>query len=335
VIDGIPVFDCVIHVYDMSDENLRADEPTSRHARDHVAALSSASRLAPGNEGYGLAWRWTPEEVHEAVFTHGLTDLAMAQTVPTFDWFEDWFAPVRAQHEMALRYPEQVLFCGGVDPVATGVAEAVRQIEHQVTEMGARSMKFYNGHLDRSWRCDDPELAYQLYEKCQELGVDVVRFHKGAPFGMQNVEDLSPLDLQKAARDFPDMKFVIHHAAIPFFEETVNIAARLPNIYVALSGNLNFFIIAPRLTQTWVGRLLAEVGVDKLLWGSEATLQGSPRPFLEAFVREFEIPEDLRSGYGYPQITLEDKKAILGGNFAQLMGIDLDRLHSVSAAASQ
>jgi uncharacterized protein len=323
MIDGIPVFDCVIHVYDMSDASLREDEPTSEHARQHLVALNSASRLAPGNAGYELAKRWTPEEVYDAVFTRGLTDLAMAQTVPIYDWFKDWFAPVQAQYEMAQLYPDEVLFCGGVDPVLQGVSEAVRQLEIQINEMGARSIKLYNGHIRGGWRCDDPEVAYPLYEKCQELGVDVVQFHKGSPFGMQNLEELSPLDLQKAARDFPDLNFIIHHAAIPFFEETVNIAGRFPNIYVAMSGIINFCLVAPRLVQEWMGKLLQQVGVEKILWGSEAALQGSPRPFLEAFVHDFEIPHDLRDGYGYPQITRADKELILGGNFARLMGVDL------------
>ncbi len=324
MIDGIPVFDCVIHVYDMSDASLRDDEPTAEHARQHLVALNAASRMAPGNAGYELAKRWTPAEVHEAVFVRGLTDLAMAQTVPIYDWFTDWFAPVQAQYAMAQAYPDEVLFCGGVDPILQGVPEAVRQLEMQITEMGARSIKLYNGHIRGGWRCDDPAVAYPLYEKCQELGVDVVQFHKGSPFGMQNLEELSPLDLQKAARDFPDLNFIIHHAAIPFFEETVNIAGRFPNIYVAMSGIINFSLVAPRLVQEWMGKLLQQVGVNKILWGSEAALQGSPRPFLEAFVHDFEIPEDLRVGYGYPQITHSDKALILGGNFARLMGVDLD-----------
>ena len=61
MIDGIPVFDCVIHVYDLSDENLRKDEPTSAHARDHIASLQSASRAAPYHQACGIARRWTLE----------------------------------------------------------------------------------------------------------------------------------------------------------------------------------------------------------------------------------------------------------------------------------
>jgi hypothetical protein len=50
---------------------------------------------------------------------------------------------------------------------------------------------------------------------------------------------------------------------------------------------------------------------------------------------DLEIPADLRSGYGYPQITREDKERILGRNFAELMGIDVDvkRAQLTAAAA--
>lgn len=321
MIEGLFVFDCVIHVHDLSDANLREDRPDARYSRDLMLAFGDAVR-DPGANSLDYARNWPVEELYDMVFVQAPTDLAMAQVVPIFDWYKDWFAPVAAQHRMALAYPDQVIFCGGVDPVYSGLEGALEELERQVREMGARSIKFYNGHLPHSWRCDDERLAYPLYEKCRELGIQVLQFHKGLPFGMQNVEDLSPLDLQAPARDFPDLKFVIHHLALPYFEETVSIASRFPNVYLALSGNINYFVIAPRLTQERLGRLLQEVGSDKLLWGSEAALQGGPAPYLKAFM-ELEIPEDLRSGYGYPQITREDKEKILGLNFAGLMGVDV------------
>jgi hypothetical protein len=39
---------------------------------------------------------------------------------------------------------------------------------------------------------------------------------------------------------------------------------------------------------------------------------------------DMQISDDLRSGYGYPQITREDKEKILGLNFARIMGVDID-----------
>jgi uncharacterized protein len=322
VIDDIFIFDNVIHVYDMSDDNLRREESTTEQGRSQMVALGEATRWQ-GYDGIALDRRWTPEDLYDMVFVQAPTDMAMAQVVPIFDWFNDFFAPVAAQHAMAQKYPDRVLFCGGVDPLYQGLDAALEQIDHQVKDLGARSMKFYNGHIRKSWRCDDEKVAYPMYERCRDNGIKTIQFHKGIPFGMQNVEDLAPNDLQRAARDFPDLNFIIHHLSLPYFEETVWIAARFPNIYLALSGQIDYFVIAPRRVQDWIGRLLMEVGVEKLLWGSEAALAGGPAPYLKAFM-EMEIPQDMREGYGYPQITREDKRKILGENFARLMDVDIE-----------
>ena len=216
-----------------------------------------------------------------------------------------------------------MLFCGGVDPLWKGLEHALEQIEYQVTELGARSIKFYNGHVKASWMCDDRDLAYPMYEKCQELGIDVVQFHKGVPFGLVDVEALAPNDIQPPARDFPELTFLVHHLALPYFEEMIWIAGRFPNVHISLGAIMNFTLIAPRWVQEVFGRLLRDVGADKLCYASDAALSGGPGPYLEEFMR-LEIPEDLRDGYGYPQITREDKEKILGLNFARMMGVDVE-----------
>jgi predicted TIM-barrel fold metal-dependent hydrolase len=320
MLNGMFVFDCVIHAYDMSDENLREDR--------HDAELSRQQMLGPTKrptaQPLDYARRWSGEDLYDLVFNQAQTDMAMAQVVPIYDWYKDWFAPVKAQYEMAAKYPDRVLFCGGVDPIVGGLDEALYQLEYQVDELGARSIKFYNGHIDASWRCDDREIAYPMYEKCQELGIDVIQFHKGVPFGLQSVEQLSPLDIQGAARDFPDLKFLIHHLALPYFDEVVNIAARFPNVYLPLSGTFAHYLVGPRRVMEQLGRLLLEVGVDKLLWGSEAALAGGPRPYLDA-IATMRMPESLMEDYGYPEFTDEDKRKILGLNFAKLMNVDVEQ----------
>jgi len=314
MIDDIFVFDCVIHLCDMSLDNLREDRDDAAYSRSHIMNVAQA----PPHFGR----RWSTDEMYDLVFVNSPTDMAMAQVVPIFDWFKDWFAPVYLQHAMAAAHPDRVLFCGGVDPNYRGLDDALRSLEFQVREMGARSLKFYNAHVQGSWRCDDRELAYPLYERARALGVRVLQFHKGNPFGMQNVEDVRPNDLQAPARDFPDLTFIIHHLANPYFDEVVSIASRFPNVYLSLSATINFILVAPRLIQERLGRLLMEVGAEKLLWGSEASLGGPPAPYLKA-VMALEIPEDLRVGYGYPQFTREDKRKFLGENFARLLGIDI------------
>ena len=321
-VQGVFVFDCVVHAYNMADANL-LDRSDAQQGRDSIVGLGAQTR-APANQDLypTFAKDWSLEELEDMVFGRSVTDLAMAQTVPIFDWFKDGFAPVQAQYEFASAYPDRVLFCGGVDPSYHGAA-ALDEMQRQVEEMGARSFKFYNAHIDgKSWRCDDEAVAYPMYEQAMRLGIDVVQFHKGLPFGDQNMEDLRPNDLQKAARDFPDLRFVIHHLALPYFEECCSIAARFPNVYLAISGIVAMWFTRRRPFLKQMGQILDEVGADRILWGSEAALMGPPQPYLDV-LWDLEIPDDLQEDYGFPQITVEDKRKILGLNFARLMRVDI------------
>ena len=313
------VFDNVIHAYDLSDANLREDRPDAENARKHMVGALGPKRPIPAEQ---LMRSWSVDDMYRLVFESSDTDMAMAQVVPIYDWYTNWFSPIKVQYELAQAHPHRVLFCGGADPRLGGVKAAQDAIRHQIRELGSKSMKFYNGHVENSWRCDDPEVAYPLYETCMEEGVFNVQFHKGIPFGDQNMEDLKPNDLQKAARDFPEMTFIIHHLAYPYVDETISIAARFPNVWLALSGTISLFMVAPRRLQEYIGRLLYEVGSHKLMWGSEAALIGSPQPYLQKFV-DLQISDALRDDYGFPQITRTDKERILGLNFARLLGIDL------------
>lgn len=327
--DDVFVFDSVCHVYDFSTDNARDDRPDTAVMHEQwryiIGALQWPSpevgKFAPD---FDWSRRFTIEDMYELEFRLSPVDMAMVHVVPVWDWFRNSFAPIEMQHAFASAYPDRVLLCGGVDPLHHGVDGAKTEMERQVKELGARSFKFYNGHVDESWRCDDRELAYPLYEKAQELGVNVLHFHKGLPFGMWDLEVLRPVDLQRPARDFPDLIFMIHHLAYPYIDEVVNIASRFPNVHLALSGILSFLHIAPKKIQIWMGELLQNVGAYKLVWGSEAAMTGPPGPFLKAFM-DLEISEELQADYGYPPITREDKKMILGQNMAHLFGIDVGK----------
>jgi predicted TIM-barrel fold metal-dependent hydrolase len=319
------VFDAVCHVYNLGDENLSSHKAAPL-GRASITGLGDTWRAPENRELYddGYVRNFTTADMHEMIFEKSDTDMVMAQAVPIFDWFKDGFAPVQSQYEFAAAYPEKVLFCGGVDPVFHGVDKAKDEIRRQADEMGARSFKFYNAHPGgRSWRCDDKELAYPLYETILESGVDVIQFHKGVPFGPIFMEDFKPNDLQAVAYDFPDLKIIIHHLAEPYVDECISIAARFPNVYLALSGTAGNYLVAPRKFEQQLGQLLQECGSEKLLWGSEAALYGPPQPYLEALVG-MSIPKDLQDGWGFPDVTEQDRHNILGLNFARLLGIDVE-----------
>lgn len=325
MINDLFVFDGVVHVYDMDPDNLLQDRPDTKPFVQLWDRELWAMRY-PTDGAFSGEFEWKRQfgldDMYKLVFQESPVDMAMAHAVPVWDWFRDSFAPLRLNHAFAQAHPDRVLLCGAVDPVHHGVQGALKEMEHQVKELGARSFKFYNGHIGKSWRCDDPEVAYPLYRKALELGIEVIQFHKGLPFGEWDVDVLRPVDIQAPAREFRDLKFIVHHLALPYFDELLSIAARFPNVYMALSGVMNYLRIAPMEVYHQMGKMLRNVGSHKLIWGSEAAMTGPPGPFLESFAA-LQIPDELCDGWGYPQITQEDKRKILGGNMAGLMGIDV------------
>jgi predicted TIM-barrel fold metal-dependent hydrolase len=228
------------------------------------------------------------------------------------------------QYELAQACPERVLFCGGVDPIYHGRRGALYELQRQVEEWNAVSMKFYKAHGPwTAWTADDRDLAYPIWERCLELGVRNVQFHCGVPLGNERIEDLRPNDIQRAAADFPDLQFVIHHLGDPYVDESINIAARFSNVWLALSSTVvNIWPIAPWTAYERLGKALLAVGPDRLLWGSEAFIWPDVQRLLDIFLA-MEMPDELQDRYGYPALTREVQRKILGLNQARLLGIDV------------
>jgi hypothetical protein len=57
-----------------------------------------------------------------------------------------------------------------------------------------------------------------------------------------------------------------------------------------------------------------------VLWGTDSLWYGSPQDQIQAF-RAFEIAPELQEQYGYPALTPEIKRKILGENAIALYGM--------------
>jgi uncharacterized protein len=76
----------------------------------------------------------------------------------------------------------------------------------------------------------------------------------------------------------------------------------------------------PREAAHVLGKLLAAVGPDRIVWGTDSSWYGPPQMLIDAF-RVFTIPERMQEEFGYPALTPEIKDQILGANAARLYDV--------------
>ena len=70
-----------------------------------------------------------------------------------------------------------------------------------------QAFKFYDVHYDYGepfpWRMDDPKVAFPIYKKAQELGIDLIGAHKGVPLGSQPIGATQTWDMEGTRRTSP------------------------------------------------------------------------------------------------------------------------------------
>jgi uncharacterized protein len=318
------VFDGVAHVFNFDKKNALgpAGEMFINHLYAFHATLTPEGQpVMPAEE---FLRQWTVDEIDEMVYRNSSTDMLCAMPLPLTDLFRDGLSPWEECAELASRNPDRTMFWGSVNPLEG--RRALDLMERQVGEFGAKAFKFYNVRYDYGrpfpWRMDDPQVAFPVFEKAQELGVNLIGVHKGVPLGPQPIEATQTWDMDGAAASFPDLNFVIFHVGLPFIDEVCWQLIRHPNLYASIAATINFVVRAPRQFAETLGKLLFWCGEDKIIYGSEAPIW-QPQWALEAFW-DFQLPQDLVEGYGYPQLTEQAKRKILGENLLRLHGMDVE-----------
>jgi predicted TIM-barrel fold metal-dependent hydrolase len=213
-------------------------------------------------------------------------------------------------------------------------------MDQQAGQMKVDAWKGYTGAapkgFDRGWFVDDEKIAYPMLERARKLGVKRVCLHKGLPLGP--VSDFNhPRDVIKAARDFPDIDFVLYHAGlltvprdgsanVPWTTEFCQMKktqAGLRNVYMELGSTFGQLATTnPTACAHVLGQLVDAFGADHVLWGTDSIWYGTPQWQIEAF-RRFEIPQALIDAHGYRPLTRPVKEQIFGLNAARLFGVDV------------
>ncbi len=201
-----------------------------------------------------------------------------------------------------------------------------------------------------AWRLDDEKLVYPWYEKAVKSGINTICIHKGLL--PQDYETSWPGvwknatvdDVLRAAKDWPNINFIIYHGAMrTFLEDPANSQEKfertgrndwttdvcelsskhgLKNVYAELGTTFaTVAVTAPRLAAGMIGQFVNHMGADHVVWGTDSVWYGSPQWQIEAF-RRLEVPEDMMKRFGWKtKLGAADgkvKNMIFGENSAKL-----------------
>jgi predicted TIM-barrel fold metal-dependent hydrolase len=204
---------------------------------------------------------------------------------------------------------------------------------------------------EKAWFLDDEKVAYPFWERTKKLGVKNLCVHKGLPLGFFNEKACKPLDLEKAALDWPDLNFIVYHSAfrgfgliargtgervedpktddpqeIYWISDILRILKKNPkikNVYFELGSTFQQLSSAnPVVCLHMLGQMIRVAGADHVLWGTDSIWNGSPQSQIER-LRRLKMTPELKEKYQYADLTDEVKDQILGLNAAKLFGVDV------------
>ncbi len=358
---------------EMADERARAlsgqfimDMHTHFLRDDTRLAAFVAGRESVGRAGWNPALRERPQSLEDLKFANYLkeiyldsdTKVACISGAPSEilgDWFLTNEMKVKSRATINSIAGSKRAFAHAIfTPGYPGWMEA---IDEAIAVLKPDSMKGYtigdNTHKNLSkhpWRLDDEKLVYPAYEKFVKAGLKNVCIHKGLfPPALEKqfphlTEHCNVSDVGKAARDWPQLNFIIYHGGYRFgsgvnagaawaqFEKTgrvewVTDLAEIPgkfgvsNVYADVGQLFAQSTVAePRLSAVMLGQLIRGLGADHVCWGTDAIWTGAPQWQIEA-LRRLEIPESLQKAHGLAPLGPADgrvKNLIFGENNARL-----------------
>jgi predicted TIM-barrel fold metal-dependent hydrolase len=281
----------------LARQNLPAEAPLAAMAQQLGVEI-------PPKDATHLAQRWVSE-----MDRYGIDRLVMFTSVPG-----DHASVATAVQA----FPERIVGYIMLDPTQSTAVDALRE---GVQQHGLKGVTLFPAmHHFHAY----DERVYRLYQAAAELDLPVF-MHFGVlkvsirdKLGLPNVFDLrysDPIDLHKAAIDFPSVNFIIPHFGCGYFREALMLGAQAPNVYVDTSSSNTWLTYMPSHLdlKTVVEKTLQVFGPHRTLFGTDSNV--FPRGWRQdIFQQQVEILRELHT-------TLEDAELILGGNIARLLGL--------------
>lgn len=298
------------------------------------------------------------ENFYREIFEQSQTSAAVLSNAPNDDksaWFMSNEQALATRDRVNARTGKRSLLAHAL--LTPGQPGWMEELDRAL-ELGPDAIKGYTlgdpgGTSSYPWRLDDEDLVYPAFEKIRKAGITNICIHKGLlPTGYgewipeERVGYARVDDVGKAARDWPELNFIIYHSAIekviprpedaqrfrdtgriPWVTELAEIPAEyeVDNVYAELGAVFAATCSAlPELCAGILGTLIRNMGSDHVCWGTDSVWFGSPQWQIEA-LRRFEIPESIRKRHGFDPLggaRSRVKQKIFGENSARLYGLD-------------
>jgi predicted TIM-barrel fold metal-dependent hydrolase len=186
---------------------------------------------------------------------------------------------------------------------------ALREIDRCTRELGLRGIKLGLNYQRAELLGKE---AFAIYQRAQELNLPIL-FHMGtSPIRFAPLEEAYPLNMDRIAIAFPDLKIIMAHIGHPWQADTIVVIRKHPNVYADISA---------QFYRPWsmynALRLATEWGVlHKLLFGSDYPI-ATPQETIDGTMRV----NDILQGTNLPRVPEEELDAIVHRNSLELLGL--------------
>lgn len=266
------------------------DTPFIIDAHVHTYPNVTVGRQALGSLGYGYAG--TVEELKEVMAAADLSYAVTANMTPTQEMIKANVAnldsrltpdqkkeAVQAIHRKVIqrmqRRNQWTCQAAGENPqliplisfdVIESLEEMVEELNIKATQGGAKGVKL---HPIASEYFPWDRRLWPLYARAQDLKLPIL-FHSGAS-ELPNYDSQygRPSEFVKVAEAFPRLTIILAHLGKGFFEESVDLAQKIANIFFDTSGC--FFGFGPPTGEgiNKVYSVIKKIGVDRVVFGSD------------------------------------------------------------------
>jgi uncharacterized protein len=313
------VVDAHTHFWDASPANWVPGQ--EQYAKGWIECFHAYQGLGPAETHWPIEkfQKYDEDTMMRDLFTDGHVDVAIFQPTNLRQWYTTGFNTTETDGALSERHPGKFIVNTTFDPREG--EDGLKGLEERAKRWNSVGVKLYTAEWrddSRGWSLKSAEAARYL-EKCQELGIKNIHIHKGPTIWPLDKDAFDVSDVDHAATNFPELNFIVEHVGLPRIEDFCFMATQEPNVYAGLAVVIGGLMHArPRFFAKVMGELMFWLGEDKLIFGADYAIW-EPKWQVEGFV-DWQMPQDEEMA-DYAQVTVAQKKKILGLNAARLYDI--------------